>query len=320
MGATSCAVLSPFASDVLEGLSRQDQKKLSPAWLYDDLGTCLFEAITLLPEYGLTRADERLLRSLSAELVEIAGTLSGVAELGSGSGKKTRLLLNAVRESQGTPTYRPIDVSPAALENCRQSLCDVADVNPVCATWIEGLGRIGPERPAEYPMLVLFLGSSIGNIDRAEIVAFLSDIRETLRPGDLLLLGADLVKPRDMLIAAYDDRTGVTAAFNRNVLGRMNRELGTNFDLRQFKHEVRWNQEYRRIEMHLVSRRVQTIESELLQASFQFSKGESIWTESSHKFEVEELGSAARHAGFLPLKNWIDHEWPFAEMLWRAVM
>jgi L-histidine N-alpha-methyltransferase len=310
--------LSQFALDVAEGLS-QPQKRLSPSYLYDDLGSALFEAITLLPEYGLTRADERLLAAIGSELGRDVGRLSLVAELGSGSGKKTRHILNAVSKQHGRVPYFPIDVSASALDACRRELSDLAEVRPLCQTWLEGLTRLTRERPSADPMLLLFLGSSIGNIDRAEIPTFLQSLRAHLREGDLFLLGADLVKPIDRMIVAYDDPTGVTAAFNRNVLGRMNRELDARFDLSLFEHEARWMPEECRIEMHLVSRRRHSVYIGALETSFNFREGETIWTESSHKFTLAELNQLANSSGFQPADTWTDEEWSFAEALWEAV-
>jgi L-histidine N-alpha-methyltransferase len=167
-------------------------------------------------------------------------------------------------------------------------------------------------------MLLLFLGSSIGNLNRLEIPDFLRELRVRLRPSDYLLLGADLVKDRDTMLAAYDDPTGVTAAFNLNVLGRINRELGADFDLRSFGHEVRWNEAERCIEMHLVSFRNQTVAINGLDTHVSFSAGETIWTESSHKFTEDELDGFAESTGFEPVASWNDREWPFAEALWRV--
>jgi dimethylhistidine N-methyltransferase len=319
MAASVKAGLSQFALDVASGLSCATQKKIVPRYFYDDLGSSLFEAITLLPEYGLTRADERLLGLHSNEIARETGPMHLVAELGSGTGKKTRRVLEALSQLYGRCVYRPIDVSLAALAACERDLSGVADVRPVCADWEDGLATAVRFRAREKPLLVLFLGSSIGNLDRERMLEFLRELRSRLRPGDFFLLGADLVKDVDTMLAAYDDPTGVTAAFNLNVLGRMNRELGANFDMRAFAHEVRWDSARRRIEMHLVSRRDQTVYLEALQTVFEFQTGETIWTESSHKFTAGELDSYAYSSGFCPIRMWIDEEWPFAEALWQAL-
>jgi L-histidine Nalpha-methyltransferase len=310
--------LSEFALDVAEGLSRAGQKKLSPRYLYDDVGSVLFDAITLLPEYGVTRADERVLRRCASSLGSITGPMHLVAELGSGTGNKTLHVLRAVVPQRQRLLYRPIDVSASALGACEKQLGDIADVCAVHADWLEGLERVAQERPADTPLLLLFLGSSIGNLDRDEIVSFVERVRSQLRPGDFFLLGADLVKDVDEMIAAYDDSIGVTAAFNLNLLSRMNRELGANFDARAFAHEVRWIEKDRRIEMHLVSRRAQRVFISCLESAFDFEEGETIWTESSHKFTEIELEKFAYAGGFQPVKTWVDSHWRFAEALWRV--
>lgn len=310
--------LAQFADDVLEGLSLPDQKKLAPRYFYDDLGSALFEAITQLPEYGLTRADERLLRQHAPDIARAAGPISVVAELGSGNGRKTAHILNAVSGAADRVIYHPIDVSAAALAACERELGDFATVAPLCGDWLDGVAQIARGRNGEGPLLLLFLGSSIGNLDRDQIPVFLRSLRSHLRPGDIFLLGADLVKSVDRMLAAYDDPTGVTAAFNLNLLGRINRELLANFELRSFAHEVRWHEETQRIEMHLLSRRRQRVHIRELNLTVEFQPGETIWTESSHKFAEQELESCALSAGFSPVATWIDNEWPFAEALWRV--
>jgi L-histidine Nalpha-methyltransferase len=312
----STAVVSRFASDVADGLGSLSQKKLSPSYLYDELGSALFEAITFLPEYGLTRADERLLATYSTDIARLVATINHVSELGSGSGRKTRYLIEALR-THGPITYSPIDISPAALASCAKELADLATVEPVCADWMEGLRHVAENRQTEKPMLLLFLGSSIGNLEPDRCGIFLKNVRNYLLPGDFLLLGADLVKDVDVMLTAYDDPTGVTAAFNLNLLGRMNRELGANFDLRSFAHEVRWDAENGRIEMHLLSRCNQRVFISALESEFTFVAGETIWTESSHKFTLPQLEKTALLAGFCPVSSWIDSQWPFAEVLWK---
>jgi dimethylhistidine N-methyltransferase len=311
------AQLSQFALDVAEGLSCAKQKKILPRYFYDDLGTVLFEAITLLPEYGLTRADENLLRLHADEIISETGPLSIIAELGSGTGRKTRHVLGAAARMQGSVLYTPIDVSRGALAACQRELCDISEVQPICADWIEGLQQIAQSRTGDDPLLLLFLGSSIGNLERPGILEFLEQVRSNLRPGDFLLVGADLVKDIDTMMTAYDDPTGVTAAFNLNVLGRINRELDSDFDLRSFAHEVRWNSEERRIEMHLLSCQNQTAYVGALDTTFEFRAGETICTEFSHKFTKRELLSYARSNGFTPVAMWVDDAWPFAESLWQ---
>ena len=313
MSALQKVELSEFALEVGEGLSNKNQKSLSPRYFYDDLGSALFEAITYLPEYGLTRADEAILRRHAGEIAQEAGPVRTVAELGSGSGRKTSFVLKAL---PGKVVYRPIDVSAAALLTCEKELAEISNVQPVHADWLHGLASVKREQGSA--MLLLFLGSSIGNLDRDAIVPFLKDVHSKLRPGDHFLLGADLVKDVDQMLVAYDDPVGVTAAFNLNLLARMNRELYANFDLRAFKHQVRWNAAERRIEMHLLSLREQRVFIGALHSAFHFRAGETIWTESSHKFTEIELNGFALASGFQVVKTWIDIEWPFAETLWRV--
>jgi dimethylhistidine N-methyltransferase len=318
MSASPAPVLSQFAQDVIDGLSLNGQKSLAPRYFYDDLGSALFEAITLLPEYGLTRADEQLLAAHAHEIATLIGPVALVAELGSGSGRKTRRIVGAWQSPDERLLYRPIDVSPAALSVCERELGALAACLPVHGEWLEGLATVSSERTGSLPLLLLFLGSSIGNLNRDELLGFLRALHSHLRPGDFFLLGADLVKDVERMLAAYDDPTGVTAAFNLNLLARINREVGANFDLRSFAHEVRWESTHRRIEMHLLSGRDQDVHLDVLGTTVHFQAGETIWTESSHKFTEVELDGLALSTGFVPVDMWVDATWPFAEALWRV--
>jgi dimethylhistidine N-methyltransferase len=304
-----------FASDVRTGLAKP-QKELHSKYLYDELGSSLFEAITHLPEYGLTRADERLLRLHSGDIATLLPSPVAVIELGSGVGQKTRHLLQALRGD--ALRYYPIDVSADALARCERDLSDIADVHPLVQSYLDGMARATAERQAGEWFLVMFLGSTIGNFERKCALEFLRDLRRALLPGDMLLIGADLVKDRDRMLVAYDDPTGVTGAFNLNLLGRINRELGGDFQLRDFEHEARWNEEQRRIEMHLRSRLNQTAFIAEADLTVAFRAGETIWTESSHKFQLLELDAIAEQTGFQVEDQWIDRDWPFAENLWTV--
>jgi dimethylhistidine N-methyltransferase len=303
-----------FASDVRAGLAKP-QKELHSKYLYDELGSSLFEAITHLPEYGLTRADERLLRQHAPDIAGLLPSRLAVIELGSGVGQKTRHLLQAI---DGSVRYYPIDVSADALARCERDLSDVADVHPLVQSYLNGMARATAERQPGESFLVMFLGSTIGNFERQCALEFLRDLRRGLLPGDRLLIGADLVKDRDRMLVAYDDPTGVTGAFNLNLLGRINRELGGDFQLRDFEHQARWNEEQRRIEMHLRSRLNQTAFIAEADLTVTFRAGETIWTESSHKFHLPELEAMAQQAGFGVEDQWIDRDWPFAENLWTV--
>jgi L-histidine Nalpha-methyltransferase len=310
-----------LASAVREGLLGPGLKKLPASLLYDDLGSALFEAITHLPEYGLTRADERVLRTHASEIVRSLPPPLLVAELGSGTGRKTRWILEALR-SRASMTYFPIDLSSAALARCRAELASPGrvTVEPIEADYRTGLSLVTSRRRARERLLVLFLGSTIGNFDRDEAASFLDDVRAQLTPGDGLLIGTDLVKPAEELLRAYDDPLGVTASFNLNLLVRLNRELGADFDLTRFCHEARWNEKERRVEMHLRSLAAQTVTVGELGVCIPFRKGERIWTESSYKYHPEEPVILGRRAGFACAGQWIDREWPFAETLLVPVL
>jgi L-histidine Nalpha-methyltransferase len=305
-----------FAADVRDGLMRSGQKELPSKYLYDNVGSALFEVISHLPEYGLTRADERLLRRHADEIVDrLAGPVA-VAELGSGSGKKTRWLLEAFCRRQRT-SYYPVEISRSALVMCERELSDIDAISIVGfeREYLDGLLEVAAYRKIGQRLFVLFLGSTIGNFDRPAGVKFLADVRGILEPGDSLLLGTDLEKPSSQLLRAYDDELGVTAAFNLNLLARVNRDLGADFDLRQFAHEARINPETRSVEMHLVSKRRQSVSIPAAEVTVQFLEGETIWTESSHKYAAEEIVETAGHAGFRCETQWIDEEWLFAENL-----
>jgi dimethylhistidine N-methyltransferase len=312
------ALDNEFAREVRAGLTRTGQKTLPCRYLYDDVGSALFEAITYLPEYGLTRADARIIRKHAGALISrLPGDLL-VAELGSGVGNKTYTILERLRERRPI-TYYPIDVSPAALDLCARSLAPVATVMPLVSSYLDGLRTVSSRRLPGQTLLVLFLGSTIGNFEPEAAFDFLADVRSLLNPGDALLLGTDLVKPEEQLLIAYDDPAGVTAAFNLNLLGRINRELGADFDLRQFAHVSRYRSDEQRIEMHLESLVAQTVWIPAAGLTVEFSADETICTEASHKFRPEQIPAMARTTGFRLAEQWIDCEWPFAENLLFAV-
>jgi L-histidine Nalpha-methyltransferase len=307
--------VAEFATDVRAGLTKP-QKELLSKYLYDDVGSALFEVISVLPEYGLTRADERLLRRNACEIVERLPTPLVVAELGSGSGKKTRWLLKALARRQPT-AYCPIEISPTALAMCKRELGDIDAISILGfeREYLDGLAEVATRRKNNQFLLVLFLGSTIGNFDQPAGEKFLKEIRTILQAGDSLLLGTDLLKPIPQMLEAYADPLGVTAAFDLNLLARINRELDADFALDQFEHVARFNSGARSVEMHLRSKQAQTVTIREAGFSVRFAAGETIWTESSHKYSKGEVFRMARDAGFRCDAQWIDQEWPFAESL-----
>jgi L-histidine N-alpha-methyltransferase len=308
-----------FGSEVLAGLTRFGQKELPSKYLYDDVGSALFDVISRLPEYGLTRADERLLRRHASEIVDRLATPVAVAELGSGIGRKTRWLLEELCRRQRT-SYYPVEISPWALAMCERELSDIESISIVGLEreYLAGLLEVAARRKVGQHLFVLFLGSTIGNFDRSADVEFLKKIRGILQAGDSLLLGTDLQKSSTQLLAAYDDELGVTAAFNLNLLGRINRELDADFDLRQFSHVARINHDARSVEMHLRSNRRQRVRIAAVGLDVEFLEGETIWTESSHKYSTDEIVRIAGDAGFRCQAQWVDEEWSFAESLMTA--
>jgi len=312
------ALANDFARDVRAGLTRTGQKTLSCQYLYDDIGSTLFDAITFLPEYGLTRADSRLIQLHAAGIAKRLGTNVIVAELGSGSGSKTRPILEQLRRRQ-VVVYYPIDVSRSALERCVRELNPLGAVFPLESSYLAGLRQVAERRETGQTLLVLFLGSTIGNFEPEAAIDFLLAVRLCLLPGDALVLGTDLVKPTEQMLVAYDDPTGVTAAFNLNILGRINRELDADFDLRQFEHLARYDEQAQRIEMHLRSRVYQIVSIRKADVIVDFVPNETICTEASHKFRTEQVTELARLAGFRLEQQWIDCQWPFAENLLIAI-
>jgi L-histidine Nalpha-methyltransferase len=309
------ALEDEFAQAVCAGLSRPGQKTLPCRYFYDAAGSALFDAITHLPEYGVTRAEARVIESHARRMAAAMHADPLVVELGSGSGAKTRRIL----EATGPVTYCPIDVSPAALAQCAKSLADVAHVVPIEGSYLDGLRAAAARRPSGGQILLLFLGSTIGNFEPEAANEFLYELRRELAPGDALLLGTDMVKPLQLLLDAYDDPAGVTAAFNRNLLGRINRELGADFDLRRFEHVVRYEAAAQRIEMHLRSREQQRVQIRRAGLTVRFGEGETIHTESCHKFRPEQIAEMARAGGFRVEAQWSDGEWGFTESLLRAI-
>lgn len=310
-----------FAADVARDL-QLTPKQLQSKYLYDPLGSSLFEAICRLPWYRVTRAESRLLaRHADAVVTAIADAPGAtIVELGCGSGEKIAMLAEALQARGGSANVHLIDISSQALEQSEQRLTRLEHISVVGhqSTYEDGLRRAAATRDTGLPMLVLLLGSNIGNFDAPAALEFLRHIRQCLEPGDLLLLGGDLVKPEADLQLAYDDPLGVTAAFNRNLLVRLNNELGANFNLDAFGHVAVWNTGEQRVEMHLESRAAQTVTIPDAGITVRFARGERIWTESSYKYTPEQLDQMGADTGFLTRDQWIDEPARFALTLFSA--
>ncbi|QOV40382.1 L-histidine N(alpha)-methyltransferase [Streptomyces ferrugineus] len=293
-------------ADVLKGLT-STPKTLPPKWFYDAHGSELFEKITELPEYYPTRAEREILVDRAGEIAAATGART-LVELGSGSSEKTRYLIDALT---GLHTYVPVDVSESALTQAGHALIEerpALHVHALIADFTGGLGL--PEAPG--PRLVAFLGGTIGNLLPAERAAFLTSVRALLSPGDALLLGTDLVKDERVLVAAYDDAAGVTAAFNKNVLTVIDRELGADFDPDAFDHVAVWDADNEWIEMRLRSRTAHTVKVPALDLAVDFAAGEEMRTEVSAKFRKEGVGAELSAAGLEQSHWWTDRQGRFA--------
>jgi dimethylhistidine N-methyltransferase len=303
-GVAAQAARSQFASDVAYYLSLAP-RQLPSQYLYDELGSALFEAICRLPWYGLTRAEGRLLSAHAAEIWQRVPGTDAVMELGPGSGEKLAMLLKAAPPLRLTAHL--VDVSASALVQARTTLeATHASIVSHHSDYETGLARFAATRSGSGRALIVFLGSNIGNFDEPGREAFLRNVRAALRPRDALLIGVDLVRPAADLRLAYDDPLGVTAAFNRNLLVRINRELHGNFVLDHFAHRALWNQEASRVEMHLECRSAQQVEIPDAGLEFRMDAGESIWTESSYKFTPGQLRSLLLRTGFAVDAQWTD--------------
>ena len=301
---TTAADQSRFAEDVAYYLSLTP-RQLPSHYLYDDLGSALFEAICRLPWYRIARLELELLRLRGDDIFRRLEGLSTLVELGPGHGDKLATLLQA--GSRGPMTAHLIDVSPHALSAAVSTLGKSRDLTVVThqATYESGFIDAMKQRQGTGSALVLFLGSNIGNFDPPGAEAFLRGMRASLTPGDAILLGTDLVKPERELLDAYDDPLGVTAAFNKNLLVRANRELGADFEIHRFAHRALWNDQMSRIEMHLVSTIPQEIHIPAARVAISFQAGETIWTESSYKYRPDGVMAMLNHAGFAAVGQWV---------------
>jgi L-histidine N-alpha-methyltransferase len=309
--------ISSIAEDVISGLSASP-KRLSPRLFYDAVGSDLFEQITELPEYYLTRTERTILAKYAGEILRKAGEGLTLIELGAGTASKTKVIIEALLKRQLSATFYPVDVSMSALEIARENLnaeFPALKVRPLVGDYSAGLMQLSgtPGRK-----LVLYIGSSIGNFEPDEAGALLRTIRESLSPGDALLLGTDMVKDETVLHAAYNDAQGVTARFNLNILARINRELGADFDLSSFRHYAVWNPEQFRMEMHLESLRSQTAYISDLEMRVRFRRGETIHTENSYKFTPEMVREILSAGGFDLEQTWMDERGWFGVHLARV--
>jgi len=329
IGELSPSVVEAVAYEATSGLTASP-KTLSPWLFYDEAGSALFEEITRVPEYYLTRTERAIFTAHADEILELAsnGRCMTMAELGAGTATKTGILLRAAVRRQSQVTYQPIDVSESCLMEARSQIeakIPGVTVAPQLANYITQ--PIAIARPPHARILALYIGSSIGNFSPQQAREVLQNLRGQLEPGDALLLGTDLApgphKDEATLIAAYDDAAGVTAAFNRNILTRLNRELGADFDASLFAHRAVWNAGESRIEMHLESltaQRVYVPESAGLPAlDLAFAEGETIHTENSYKFTAASVEALLRDAGFATAKKFCDARGLFAVTLARAV-
>jgi L-histidine Nalpha-methyltransferase len=295
-----------FAESVRAGLTAR-RKSLSCEWFYDSAGSQLFEQICAQPEYYPTRAELGILREHAGEIAAALPAGTDLVELGSGSSLKTRTLIEAMIARQGRLRYVPLDISRSMLEQSSRALLrDYAtlEVLGVAGEYRTGLREL--RQRLDGPKLVLWLGSNVGNFERAAAARFLGQLRSGLGPADRLLLGVDLRKSREVLESAYDDAAGVTARFNKNLLTRINRVLGADFDLRAFAHRAHYDEPLGRVEMHLVSLRAQRVHLSALDLDVAFAAGETIHTENSYKYSTDEIDELARAAGFTVDARWYD--------------
>ncbi len=308
---------SAFGLLVRQGLSSMP-KTLPCQFFYDEKGSQLFEQICDLPEYYLTRTEDAILRTHATEMVDGFSRAPAIVELGSGSSTKTRRLLGAAQNRYRGIHYIPIDVSPSILSESAQTL--TRDFPGLHVTGFAADYRVALARLSERlrrPTLFVFLGSSLGNYETHEAIDLLKHVSRAMSPDDALLLGTDLDKDRTVLEAAYDDAQGVSAAFNKNILTRINRELEGDFRLDRFTHKARYNKDLHRVEMHLVSLDEQVVTVQGCRLSVRFWKGESIHTESSHKYTPADLANQADQAGLIEEAAWTDPNSLFRVQRWR---
>ena len=306
-----------YALDVLEGLTALP-KHLPAKLFYDEIGSQLFEQITELPEYYLTRTERSILERYAVDIVQQAGASLTLVELGAGTATKTCVLIEELVQRQSRTLFYPIDVSASALDEAVRNMSEqfpTLRVNPIVADYTGGvpaLSRISGRK------LVLYIGSSIGNFEPPQAIRVLRRIRQTLRSGDALLLGADFAKSSKILVPAYDDAQGVTAAFNKNLLARLNRELDADFDVDAFRHVALWNRRCSRMEIYLESTADQSVFVPAIDLDVKFKEGERLHTENSYKYTEAMIESILRESGFTPEHTWCDRKKWFGVHLARV--
>jgi L-histidine Nalpha-methyltransferase len=319
VGANQHKARADIAGDVRKGLS-DDPKWLPCLYFYDEAGSQLFEKICELPEYYPTRTERAILEKNADELVAHVDHHVDLVELGSGSATKTRLVVEALLRRHGKLRFIPIDISRSILEESSRALVedyDDLEVFAVAGEYHDGLDYL-KERGGP-PRMILWLGSNVGNFSRPDAIHFLRRLHDSMRDVDRLLIGIDLRKDPAVLVAAYDDAEQITAAFNKNLLTRINRDLGGHFDLDAFTHEARWNEENGRVEMHLVSQRVQTVRIDGIDMAVDLAMSESIHTENSYKYSQAEIEALAAAANFDVECQWFDAQNRFSVNLWRPI-
>jgi L-histidine N-alpha-methyltransferase len=310
--------LIQFGRDVASGLTAFP-KRLACRYFYDAQGSALFDAICELPEYYLTRAETAILRAHAGDIAAGFSDNVTLVELGSGSAVKTRLLLEAFLRNRSGLRYKPIDICRPVLEASAAKLLHefaYLEITAVAAEYHQGLQQLQAE--VDRPKLILWLGSNIGNFDRAEAASFLREVRETMTAADRLLIGMDLRKDKAILEAAYDDAAGVTAAFNLNLLARINRELDGTFDLGAFQHRAVYEEVEGRIEMYLVSTRPQRVRIGRIGLEVSFDAGEMVHTENSYKYSPAEIADMCATAGLAIEQSYFDAERRFCVCLMRG--
>ena len=308
-----------FAEDVRQGLSATP-KSLSPKYFYDELGSQLFDAICLTPEYYLTRAENEIIERYADEIVDSLDGEKILLEMGSGSASKTRLIIETLLKKQPSLLFMPVDISASAIESSSRILLQSfprLTIEAYAAEYFDALAVLS-KRGLRRRTLALFLGSNISNFGREEAPKFLRALRRVLKTGDALLLGADLKKDRSVLEPAYDDALGITAAFNLNLLARVNRELDGNFDLRAFRHHAFYNETIGRVEIYIESIHEQTVTIGTLNMEVHFDARERIHTENSYKYDLSGIAQLATETGYRCTHSWLDSEQRFSSNLLLA--